>query len=74
MVQIVPEFVPLTVNLTHVNTWTDRVLVFQVGGVLIVLQVTGYLYSCILKKILMIKKTWVMSMIYYIQKNVSTFS
>lgn len=40
MVQTVPEYVPLTVNLTHVDTRTDRVLsVFQVGWVLIVLQV-----------------------------------
>lgn len=50
MVQTVPEYVPLTVNLTHVDTRKDRVLVFQVGGVLIVLPVTEYLCSHILKK------------------------
>lgn len=40
MVQTVPEYVPLTVNLTHVDTRTDRVLVLQVGWVIIVLRVS----------------------------------
>lgn len=39
MVQIVPKYVPLTVNQAQVDTRTDRALVFQVGWVLIVLQV-----------------------------------
>lgn len=39
MAQTVPGFVPLTVNLTRVNTRTDHVLVLQVGWVIIVLQV-----------------------------------
>lgn len=39
MVETVHEYVPLTVNLTLVDTQTDRVLVLQVTRIIIVPQV-----------------------------------
>lgn len=38
MAQTAPVYVHLTVNLTLVNTWTDRVVVLQVGWVITVQQ------------------------------------
>lgn len=64
MVQTVPECVPLTVNQTHVDTRTDRVLVLQVGWVIIVLRVSRLFMFIYFLKDTDDLKVMVMSMVF----------